>query len=123
LKVAELLGFDGLAALAEFAAAWLSRVEAAARPPEELEPTRKTIKLAPLIDAAIRRKGLAVPVTPEDVAAMEAELENDKSDIPSRLLVAPDFFAPEVVFRLRAGVGLPLGLSNEPDVDSKAAES
>lgn len=75
---------------------------------------KRTIQLGPLLDAAIKKKGLALPETEEGIAAVEAEFESEGTlDYPDRLLVVPDFgSSAEPKLRLR----------QRPVVNAAAAE-
>ena len=64
--------------------------------------TKRTMPLGPLLETAIKKKGLALPETEEEIAATEKELQSTPVEYPARLLVAPNFRAGgEQKFRLR----------------------
>lgn len=66
---------------------------------------KKTIKLEPLLDAAIRHKGRALPTTDEELEALERELERQEMPLPARLVSAPDFGGSRTTFRLKSRGG------------------
>lgn len=52
---------------------------------------KKTMRLGSLLEAAIKKRGLAVPTTEAEIAAIEKELEAGDAAYPARLREVPDF--------------------------------
>lgn len=75
---------------------------------------KRTVQLGPLLEAAIKKQGLALPETENEIAALEAQFEREGTiEYPARLRVPPDFRpSAESKFRLR----------RRPFVDANAAE-
>jgi hypothetical protein len=75
---------------------------------------KRTVQLGPLLEVAIKKQGLALPETENEIAALEAQFEREGTlAFPARLLVPPDFRpSAESKFRLR----------RRPVVDANTAE-
>ena len=75
---------------------------------------KRALQLGPLLEAAIKKKRLALPETEDEIAALEAQFKREGSiAYPARLSVVPDFgssAAPQLRLRKR------------PVVDAAAAE-
>jgi len=64
---------------------------------------KRALQLGPLLEAAIKKKRLALPETEDEIAALEAQFKREGSiAYPDRLSVVPDFgAAPQLRLRKR----------------------
>ena len=69
-----------------------------ASPPIKTSPPAKkrTVNLLPILAEVAREKKLLLPVTEEEIAAAEAEVADQKVDLPPRLQEPPRFQEPDV---------------------------